>query len=164
MRKLLLFLMAIAVIGVSSCTKDAVDEISQEEKEFIVKNTLIEFSKSAIKSGKYTALVNKASLKTENDYLPPEELEKLVEEFLGEQTKTFLNFYYMLVELNLSTEEFLAIAEQFEYLRPSLYGNFGKNDSDCCNLVNVSGLGPIITWFCKCGDDDTVGDESDDTN
>lgn len=142
MRKLLLFLSIVAFVGLSSCSRDGVTEISQEEKELLVKQTLIEFNNSAVVTGKLQNYLNSvAELKSRTANTSREELEALLQKFLGDQTQAFLDLYYQLEALNMTKEEFLSIAYLFEDLRLQIMGNLGKasSDEDCDQdgLINM---------------------------
>ncbi|WP_109300214.1 hypothetical protein [Aquimarina sp. AU474] len=165
MKKLLLFISAIALLGISSCSKNDVNEISQAEKENLVKHAIIEFNKSAIKTGKYQVLISEIAQKSVTGDL--DDLEELLQEFLGDQTQSFLNVYYKILELNLTEDEFFAIANQFEYLRIDTTGASKEDTDGCCTLADSSDNDPIgwlIRVACGCGSDDGVGDQGDNTN
>ncbi len=156
MRKLLLFTFVISLLGTVSCSKDEEHtEVSQEEKEYLVKQTLIEFNKSAVKTGKYREFINSVYQKSSLDQLTSTELEILLQDFLGDQTQQFLSVYYKLEALNLSSEEFLSIADQFEYLRINSTQESGKIGG-CCAIGSNSGdslLGDLIRYTCSCDAD-----------
>ncbi len=151
MRKLLLFLIAVSVIGISSCTRDEVDEISQEEKTLLVKETLIELNKS-VKSGEYQKFFTVLSKKSAVETLSEEEVEALFLQMLGENSQTFVNLYFQLKAINMTGEEFLKIAHQFEYLKPNYDGKLFKESvsSSCWEAL-------ICAFF-----DWVSGSESDD--
>ncbi len=159
-------MIALMVIGVSSCTKDEVNEISQAEKELLVKQTLIEFNKSAVKTGKYEKFVNVMSLKNSSNELNEEEIEALVQEFLGSQTQMFLDLFYKLESLNLTDEEFFHIANQLESLFINVSTGEGKQATCCEEVINTGsdGLDRILTWYCCIGSGDTTSEEDDSNN
>lgn len=159
MKKLLLFTCVISLLIVTSCSRDTDStEVSLAEKEYLVKQALIEFNKSAIKTGKYDSFINKASQKSAVEELSPAELEALLQDFLGDQTQAFLNVYYQLEALNLTSEEFHSIASNFVYLQ--IYRvNLSKDRAGCCEIGENAGgsLGNLILFACSC---DANGDEN----
>ncbi len=150
MKKLLLFTLFFSLIAITSCTKNEdTPELSQEEKELLVKHTLIEFNKSAIKTGKLHKFSMKLSQKTASGDLSNEELEALIQDFLGDQTQAFLDLYYQLLALNLTDNEFYEIAYQYEDLRLSFLENISGNKSnDHCNGVGYADT--IMEWLLGC--------------
>ncbi|WP_025664865.1 hypothetical protein [Aquimarina megaterium] len=155
MRKLLLFTCVISFLTVISCSRDEEStQVSLAEKEYLVKQTIIEFNNSAVKSGKYETFVNSVSEKSSTTPLNQAELEEMVQNFLGIQTQAFLDVYYQLVALNMTTEEFYNIADQFEYLRLNIKTKSSKN-SGCCDAsdsvgANYKELGALLNWACGC--------------
>ncbi len=137
MKKLLLFTLIFTFIGISSCTKDEEHlDISQEEKELLVKQTIIEFNKSAIETGKFQKFMTSISQKTSGD----QDVEALFREFLGEQSQAFLDLYYQLEAMNMTGEEFTQIAHKYDYLRLDTRINFGKSSNSCGNSGNNGSL------------------------
>ncbi|MBQ4821802.1 hypothetical protein [Aquimarina sp. MMG016] len=144
MKKLLLLLSIITFVGLSSCSKDEDVGISQEEKEFLVKKTLIELNKSVIKTGKFEQFQKSLLQKTATDNLNGSDIEALFLEFLGDQSQTFLDLYYQLEAMNMTGEEFTRIADQYEYLILGVGSNLQKRSSDC----SISSLAcSIWDWF-----------------
>ncbi|MCK8520814.1 hypothetical protein M0D21_04520 [Aquimarina sp. D1M17] len=144
MRKLLLFLSIVAFVGLSSCSKDEVTEISQEEKELLVKQTLIEFNNSAVKTGKLQSF---AKIWTSKSATASEaELEEILQNFLGDQTQVFLDLFYELEALNLSSEEFHSIANKYDYLRSHIRLN--KNENGVCGVQGA--VGDFLDWLFEC--------------
>ncbi|WP_143273619.1 hypothetical protein [Aquimarina sp. MAR_2010_214] len=152
MRKLLLFTFILSFITVVSCSKDEEDtKVSQDEKEYLVKQTIIEFNNSAIKTGKYEAFIKDVSQKSATTPLNKAELKMLIQNFLGDQTQKFLDVYYQLEALELTSEEFYGIAHQFEYLR--LTGILDKTQGGCCGIANNSGdslFKDFLGFTCGC--------------
>ncbi len=151
MKKLLLFTLIFSFITITSCTRDEdVLEVSQEEKELLVKQTLIEFNKSAIKTGKLQQFLKSLSQKTANNNLSEPEVEALFQEFLGDQTQAFLDLYYQLEAMNMSGEEFGSIADQFEYLKLEMRNSLGKSASSrACESTTGLAAG-ILKWLELC--------------
>ncbi|EZH74025.1 hypothetical protein ATO12_14205 [Aquimarina atlantica] len=155
MRKLLLFTFVISFLTVISCSQDEeTTQVSLAEKEYLVKQTIIEFNNSAVKTGKYEAFIKDVSQKSVTAPLSQTELETMVQGFLGDQTQAFLDVYYQLVVLNLTPEEFYSIAYQFEYLRLNVKMRSNKN-SGCCDAsdsvgANYKELGALLNWACGC--------------
>ena len=152
MRKFLLTLFFIHAV-LSSCTVDRSEEVIQD-KEVLIEKTLFEFNKSAVKTGKYSKLIATLQDKTSD-----QEVQDSIEEFLGDQTETFIDLYNQLLALNLSDEEFYRIAYQF---RNMFEINSEKELVGCCNALNADSsntgfLANIIRVVCGCG-------EPDDTN
>ena len=166
MKKQLLFLILIGSLIFQSCSKN--DEIDQDAKEIIVRKTLIEFNKSAIKSGKYLDFVQKVNYKSSQQELTDEEIKTLIDEFLGEQTNDFIKVYNELVKLNLSTEEFYTIASQYKEVFDSNLKN--QSQSACCtasenipdNTTGSGWLGALMRVVCGCGDPDDSGNQDED--
>ncbi|SHI58504.1 hypothetical protein [Aquimarina spongiae] len=159
MRKLLLFLIAVSVIGISSCTKDDVEEISQEEKILLVKQTLTELNKS-VKSGKYQEFVTVLAKKSATETLSEEEIEDLFVQIFGDNSQAFINLYFQLKAINMTGEEFLKIADQFEYLRPNLNAKMLKDSgASGCEYLWCA----LIDWVSGGGEredkEDPTGDE-----
>ncbi|WP_074410132.1 hypothetical protein [Aquimarina megaterium] len=159
MRKLLLFTCIISFLTVISCSRDEeTTQVSLTEKEYLVKQTIIEFTNSAIKTGKYEAFIKNVSQKSATASLSQVELEAMIQEFLGDQTQAFLDVYYQLVALNMTAEEFESIAHQFEYLILNLVTNSGKEDSSCCSFAGGtdgvpdggSVIGVLLKLACGC--------------
>ncbi|WP_271784011.1 hypothetical protein [Aquimarina algiphila] len=152
MRKLLLFTCIISFLTVGSCSRDEEPtEVSLTEKEYLVKQTIIEFNNSAIKTGKYKGFVNSVAQKSAVEELNSGELEVLLEEFLGEQTQAFLDVYYQLVALNITPEEFYNIASQFEYLRLNITLNRDKGSGGCCSAGGDGNIFvALYNWVCGC--------------
>lgn len=137
MKKLLLFTLIFSFIGITSCTKDDNElEISQEEKELLVKQTIIEFNKSAIETGEFQKFMNSVPQKTANG----QDVEALFREFLGEQSQAFIDLYYQLEAMNMTGEEFTRIAYRYEYLRLEWRTNLDKSSSDCGNATLLCAL------------------------
>ncbi|MBG6129305.1 hypothetical protein IWQ47_000002 [Aquimarina sp. EL_43] len=155
MRKLLLFTCVISFLTVASCSRDVEStEVSLTEKENLVKQTIIEFNNSAIKTGKYNRLVSSVSQKSATGQLSEVELEELVQGFLASQNQAFLDVYYQLVTLNMTAEEFYSIAHQFEHLRLTTTNGLSKG-SDCCEASealeqNGNPLGFLGKFVCGC--------------
>lgn len=157
MKKLLLFTCLFSFFIIISCSrKEESTEVSLTEKEYLVEQALIEFNKSAIKTGKYDKFINSVAQKSSMEPLSEDELEVMVSDFLGDQTQIFLDVYYQLVALNISQEEFYSISHQFEYLR------FGTTSSSknggCCGTGGSAGTADkiffyLIDFFCGCDDD-----------
>ncbi len=150
MKKLLLFTLIFSFVGITSCTKDEESiEISQEEKELIVKQTLIEFNKSAIKTGKLQKLMNSLTQKSSSENLSSSEVEILFQEFLGEQSQSFLDLYYQLEAMNMNGEEFANIADQFEYLKLEMRNSLDKSSSRSCDYSSGLLVG-MLKWLGVC--------------
>lgn len=153
MRRLLLFTFILSFIAIGSCSKDDEDaKVSQEEKENLVKQTIIEFNNSAIKTGKYKEFVNSVNQKTATAPLSPVELEAMLQEFLGDQTQAFLDVYYQLEALNLTVEEFESIAYKFDYLIINI-AYLSKDVGGCCQAGNGATtwlLSVLIKLSCGC--------------
>ncbi len=131
MRRLLLFTFIFSFIAIASCTRDQEStKVSQEEKEYLVKQTIIEFNNSAIKTGKYKEFIGSISQKSAKEPLNSAELETMIQEFLGDQTQAFLDVYYQLVALNMTAEELENIAYTLEYL--IVITNDSDKDVGCC--------------------------------
>ncbi|MEW7291541.1 hypothetical protein [Aquimarina sp. 2304DJ70-9] len=146
MKKLLLFTLIFSLIGITSCTKDEEHlEISQEEKELLVKQTIIEFNKSAIETGKFQQFMTSVPQKTASG----QDVEALFQEFLGEQSQTFLDLYYQLEAINMTGEEFKSIADQYEYLRLDIGISLGKSSSGSCNYGELACA--IKDWVTERG-------------
>ncbi len=159
MRKFLLFTLVISFLGTVSCSKDEEHtEVSQEEKEYLVKQTLIEFNKSAVKTGKYKEYINSLRQKSTEEQLSEAEKEALLQEFLGDQTNVFLDLYYQLEALNLTPQEFYDIADQFEYLRLNILVNVSKNPGDCGTSSSL--YGTFLDWISGCPLPDDANDET----
>jgi len=149
MRKFLLLTMIGTLLTITSCSKEeSVEEISQEEKEQLVKETLIEFNKSAVKNGKFQVFKNTFRQKTADDQFTQEELETMVQEFLGDQTQDFLDLYYQLEALNITSEEFRSIADQYEELRLEIIENLNKRSRICGNGNSL--FSEILAWAGVC--------------
>ncbi len=149
MRKLLLFLSIIAFVGLSSCSKDEVTEISQEEKELLVKQMIIEFNNSAVVTGKLQNYFDSvAELKSQENGTSEDELEALLQKFLGDQTQAFLDLYYQLEDMNMTGEEFLSIAHLFNDLRLQITANLGKSSETECNGTSL--LNTFLDWIRYC--------------
>lgn len=152
MRKLLLFTCVISFLTVASCSRDEESrQVSLAEKEYLVKQTIIEFNNSAVKTGKYEAFINDVSQKSVTAPLSQVELEVMLQGFLGDQTQEFLDVYYQLEALKLSSEEFYSIAHQFEYLR--LTGILDKTQGGCCGIASNSDDGLLkdfLGFTCGC--------------
>ncbi|WP_106794837.1 hypothetical protein [Aquimarina sp. Aq78] len=155
MRKLLLFTCVISFLTVISCSRDEEStQVSLTEKEYLVKQTIIEFNNSAVKTGKYEAFIKDVSQKSVTTPLNSVELEAMVQGFLGDQTQAFLDVYYQLVALNITPEEFHVIASQFEYLRLNVITSSNKSDG-CCGTGGSVGTADkiflaLIDFFCGC--------------
>ncbi|MDY8137230.1 hypothetical protein [Aquimarina sp. 2201CG5-10] len=154
MKKLLLFTFWISLLFITSCSKDdRSEEILSAQKEYLVKQTIIEFNKSAIKTGKYETFINSFSEKSASGELSQTEIELLIQEFLGNQTEEFLNVYYQLEALNLTAEEFYSIADQFEDLRIYLIGlSSNRSQRGCCDVSDADDgvLAILLGWACNC--------------
>ncbi|AXT60179.1 hypothetical protein D1816_07390 [Aquimarina sp. AD10] len=154
MKKHLLFIVGFFLLTIISCSKEESSEILLSEKENVVKQTLISFNNSAVKTKKYKVFINELSRKSNISDLTPEELDLLVDEFLKEQTQEFQQLYYKLAELNLTSEEFSIIASEFDYLR--IDNNFKLNKGRiCCEISgglesNGNPLGSVFKWACGC--------------
>ena len=156
MRKLLLFLITVSVIGISSCTRDDVEEISQAEKELLVEQMLIELNKSA-KAGKYQKFVTVVSQKSATESLSEAEVEALFLEIVGEDAQIFVDLYFQLKAINMTGEEFKSIAEQFEYLRPNFGSKISKDsDSEECDVYVPSLICQFTKWLSFAGLDTTT--------
>ncbi|GAA4272141.1 hypothetical protein U6A24_11595 [Aquimarina gracilis] len=154
MKKLLLFTLIFSFIGITSCTRDEESlEISQGEKELLVKQTLIELNKSAVKTGKFEKFLKSLSQKTTEGNLSGSEVEILIQEFLGDQSQTFLDLYYQLEELNMTGEEFLRIADQYEYLKQGVSSKLQKTSEGCGNSLACA----VWDWLRR---DPAPGNES----
>lgn len=143
MKKLLLLFIA-TFVGLSSCSKDEIAEISQEEKELLVKKILIELNESVVKTGKFEQFEKSLFQKTATDNLNVSEIEALFVEFVGGQSKVFLDLYYQLEAMNMTGEEFKLIADQFEYLRLETGSNLQKISSESCISSLICGM---IDWL-----------------
>ena len=159
MRKLLLFLIAVSVIGISSCTKDEVNEISQEEKVLLVKQMVVELDK-IVKAGKYQQFTFVLSQKTENENLSDEEVEALFLEIFGEKSHTFVNLYYQLKAINMTGEEFLSIANQFDFLILETKNVSGKSADYDCSIGSV--WCAILDWVGQQVSDDKEEPDTED--
>ncbi len=150
MRKLLLFAITFSLITITSCTRNEdIIDLSQEEKELLVKQTLIEFNKSAIKTGKLQKFVKSISQKTSVNNLSNSDVEIMFQEFLGDQTEVFLDLYYRLEAMDMTKEEFLDIANQFEYLKVEMRDNLVKNASyRACEGSSLAA--GIMKWLDLC--------------
>ncbi|WP_271766402.1 hypothetical protein [Aquimarina algiphila] len=150
MRKLLLFICVISFLTVGSCSKEEESsEVSLTEKEYLVKQTIIEFKKSAIKTGKLNVFIRSISInqKSVEEPLSETELETMVQSFLGDQTQAFLDLYYQLIELNITGDEFRSISYQFEYLR----GIQTSSKSSCCGASTGNEIVDVLaSFFCGC--------------
>ncbi|WP_438422891.1 hypothetical protein [Aquimarina macrocephali] len=143
MRKLLLFIYIISFITTFSCSKDErAYETLQEDKELIVKQTLVEFNKSAIRTGRLQKFTKSLYQKSLNTGINDQELELVIKKFMGDQTQAFLDLYHQLNALNVTPEEFYSIAHQFGYLRLDTK-ELDKSSSDICN----SGGGLLVAIF-----------------
>ncbi|GAA4277898.1 hypothetical protein GCM10022259_26220 [Aquimarina mytili] len=111
--------------------------MSQEEKELLVKQTIIEFNKSAIETGKFQQFMKSRYQKTATDTSSESVNQDLFEEFLGEQSQAFLDLYYQLEAMNMTGEEFRRIADQYEYLRIEIRNSLGKSSSAGCDLGSL---------------------------
>ncbi len=149
MKKLLLFTLIFSLIGITSCTKDEDHlEMSQEEKELLVKQTIIEFNKSAVETGDFYQFKESISQKYATDNSSEPDTEALFQEFLGKQSQAFLDLYYQLEALNMTGEEFTRIAHQYEYLKVEWRSNLGKRDylyASCNNSLSCA----LEEWFTK---------------
>ncbi|WP_282080249.1 hypothetical protein [Aquimarina algiphila] len=153
MRKLLLFIFVTSLFVVGSCSKDKDEEsieVSPADKKYLVKQTLIEFNNSAVKTGKYEVFISSVAQKSALGQLSPAELEELWQEFLGDQTQAFLDVYYQLVALNITPEEFISIANQFEYLRSDILRGLGKNSKSPCGISDAELFRVLISWVFGC--------------
>ncbi|WP_109436903.1 MULTISPECIES: hypothetical protein [Aquimarina] len=152
MRKLLLFTFIISFLTVGSCSRDeGSNEVSLTEKEYLVKQTIIEFNNSAVKTGKYHEFINSVAQKSASEPISPERLEAMIQEFLGDQARAFLDVYYQLKALNLTSEEFRSIASQFEYLRINFEVDPSKSFG-CCQFGGAgnSRLHDLLDFVCGC--------------
>ncbi len=144
MKKLLLFTILFSLIGITSCTKDEENlELSQKEKELLVKQTLIELNKSAVKTGNFQQFMKSLSQKTVTNNLSGSEVEALFLEFLGDQSQVFLDLYYQLEALNMTGEEFTRIANQYEHLKSDVGSKLQKGSEGCGNSLPCS----ILDWL-----------------
>ncbi|RZS93471.1 hypothetical protein [Aquimarina brevivitae] len=168
--KKLLPLILICLLFSYSCS-DQIDEIDQNDKELLVKEVVIEFNKSAVKTGKYKAFIEEYAQKSAKKQLSDDEIRVLVGEFLGDQTESFLIVYHELLKLDLTPEEFYAIASQFRDMFNGVKNPNGTNsssnsnsNSSCCQLSdeieeNSNGAGfvaGLIRLACGCGDPDNT--------
>ncbi len=128
MKKLLFIASIIFLLIFSSCSQSEYSiENSISEKEYLVEQTLIEFNKSAIKTGAYSNLVASVSDKSSTGQLSQFEVDDMIQDFLSIQTQEFLDVYYKLEALNLTEEEFFSIANQFKGLKQiSISNNLEK--------------------------------------
>ncbi len=150
MKKLLLFTLVFFFIAITSCTRDEeIPEVSQEEKEHLVEKVLVEFNKSAIKTGKYQEFINSAVQKTTSSSFNRSELEVMVENFFGDQTQSFLDAYDRLEALNLTSEEFHQIAHRFEYLRIYVGSNKALGCCEIGDYLDDKG-GDLFDFVCGC--------------
>ncbi|MBQ0732806.1 hypothetical protein [Aquimarina celericrescens] len=144
MKKLLLLTILFSLIGITSCTTDEENlEFSQEEKELLVKQALIELNKSAVKTGKFQQFMESLSQKTANDNLSSSDVETLFQEFLGDQSQTFLDLYYQLEAINMTGEEFTRIADQYEYLKSGVNSKHQKSTEGCGMSLGCA----ILDWL-----------------
>ncbi|WP_108808674.1 hypothetical protein [Aquimarina spinulae] len=151
MRKLLLFTCVISFLTVASCSREEEStQVSVTEKEYLVKQTIIEFNNSAIKTGKYEAFIGDVSQKSTTTPLSQAELEVMLQEFLGDQTQAFLEVYHQLEALNITDKEFYSIASQFEYLRLDIIKNLSKSASEFCGANTGTLLRILISWVNLC--------------
>ena len=153
MRKLLLTLFIISY-SFSSCSSDTSIGNDIQDKKLLVKNTLIEFNKSAIKTGKYDKLMN--TLKSA-DKMSDEELENLFMDFFGGLSDKFTSFYNQLEALGFTDEEFQQFASEYNYIFDEYHQ---KEIAACCGSIengSISGIaGSILFVACGCkGPDDT---------
>ncbi|WP_281987421.1 hypothetical protein [Aquimarina aggregata] len=152
MKKQLLFIIGFFLLTIISCSKEESNEISISEKEYLVKQTLIEFNNSAVKTGKYDLLITKLSqesLKQEDSQI---KLENILREFLGDQTQAFSDIYYQLVATSMTSEEFKSIARQFEDLIVNI-STASKDKDGCCSTVIpevFSYLSDLRDIVCGC--------------
>lgn len=155
MKKQLLFIVGLFLLTIISCSKEDSSEITISEKEDLVKQTLIEFNNSAVKTGKlddFTKIISRKS--SEKDFTTIQ-LEVLFQDFLGDQTQEFINLYNILIDLEITPEEFFIIASQFDYLRINLRMSLSKeSNSDACSIAaagdSSSIIRAILTWAYEC--------------
>ncbi len=147
MRTLLLFISVVSLLTLSSCSNDeALQEITQAEKEQLVKQTIVEFNKSAVKTGNYEVFIRDLTKRTKTTELSQSELEILLQDFLSQQSVEFKNLYYQLESLNLTATEFYGIADQFEYLRTDILKSL-KSSSETSVGCETIGAGSFLTIF-----------------
>ncbi len=155
MKKQLLFIVGLFLLTIISCSKEDSSEITISEKEDFVKQTLIEFNNSAVKTGKLDDFTKIISRKPSEKEFSTIELEALFQDFLGDQTQEFINLYNILIDLEITPDEFFLIANQFDYLRINLRMDASKeSNSDACSVAaagdSSSIIRAIITWAYEC--------------
>ncbi len=160
MRKLLLFTFVISFLTITSCSRDEEAlEVSQAEKEYLVKQMIIEFNKSAVKTGDFQRFMKSISQKNSAGSSNELDVEALFQEFLGEQSQAFLDLYYQLEALNMTGEEFKSIADQFEYLRLEMINtNSGKSSDSGCG-ENSTLVCAFLDWYRSGSNDEGTAEQ-----
>ena len=159
MKKILLFFIILYVSVISCNEEDAniQDDISTKE---LVKNALIEFNKSAVKTGKYKDYLHRKNENKEDHNLAPEELERLVQDFLGDQTPEFIEAYNKLVDLKITSEEFKLISSEFDYMR--IQFQVDTKGLQCCSgNPRATLLDSFFDFICGCDDSDNEDEDEE---
>ena len=159
MRKLLLTLFIISYLF-SSCSSDTSIGTDIQDKKLLVKNTLIEFNKSAIKTGKYDKLMN--TLKS-SDKMSDQELEALFKEFFGGLSDRFTSLYNQIEVMGFTEEEFQQFAMEYSYIFDQYHQ---KEITACCGSIengSISGIaGSILFVACGCKASEDTNDQDQD--
>ncbi|MBP2833078.1 hypothetical protein J8281_12855 [Aquimarina sp. U1-2] len=151
MKKLSFLALVISLLVLTSCTQDEDNqEIFKESKESLVEQMIIEFTKSAVKTGRLQEFRNSISQKSVTDNLSESEQRALIIDFMEDQTPAFLDLYHQLKAMKVTAKEFYSIAHQFEDLRLNILNNVGKSSKWNGCGVNSELLDAIYDWIWGC--------------
>lgn len=157
MKKIIFFLIGVSISFCSCNTEDTNIQNDISTKE-LVKKAIIEFDKSAVKTGKYEGYLFLRNKEQQTEDFALERMELLVQNFLSEQTPEFIDVYTKLVNLGITADEFRTISSDFEYLRLEFQSN--NKEFQCCgDSPRATLLDSFFDFICGCDDGD---DENED--
>ncbi|MDH7447215.1 hypothetical protein [Aquimarina sp. 2201CG14-23] len=170
MKTKLLYLAGFLLLFITSCSVDETEnELSKEEKELMVQELFVSFSKSAENSPSFNKLMQTIRSKSSSTWTT-EEIQQMEEDFLSQQSIVFIELYNSVVALNLSNEEIISIISLYKI---TINISKGNKTNDACKEIVAASEGSnffalVAALFCESkvgtSDNDEDNNENEDDN
>ncbi|GAA3516385.1 hypothetical protein GCM10022393_33110 [Aquimarina addita] len=142
MKTKLLYLATILLVFITSCSNEEhFSEPQTKNKELIVKQIYVELSKIIENSPSFSKIMEEVSTKSSSQWTI-EEINKIEEDFLDEQSEEFIELYADLLALNLSPEELteIVLAYKATLQNDKIYNDGVKeySESGCSSIRSLA--------------------------